>query len=453
MLCDDGMARSYPDGHDKLCFACSVTVEAKWDALPPSQVGHCSWCREETKQVLFRKRTIGRDEYICSSAKCGKATLHCRRGCGAFARKQASWAEEQCAKCDGTIKDWNDDTKLAVKGYCSWCCEQCSHTMIQKRLRRTLYECESCRCSTVVCSKCSTNLARAGALYDSWHCLGCQQESWDVIVDRRDTLFAQQSNRDRMIAELSRSSKWRDQAITGGVERPFLLLVSMPGFSRNQAASFLGFCMLTQAGFGDPHQEAWLVLSNMISRSTEASERLAGSMVRKCNWFDLLLRVGKTLDFSSKYASLSSKESQEKCIAGDQDIRDMEEEFVLNLIVVAEKHRKLMEKQKALWVDDDTSPPPPSPIVDTSTAEEDAALREKLRKTAGLQQPEVLKYGVNVVKFAARAPSNMALGLMAANWLVTSSSAFAAFAPVVGVASTTMVTLATPLFFIGLASL
>ena len=46
----------------------------------------------------------------------------------------------------------------------------------------------------------------------------------------------------------------------------------------------------------------------------------------------------------------------------------------------------------------------------------------------------------------------MALGLMAANWLV-GLSAFSALAPVAATATAGMAMVATPLFFIGLASL
>ena len=101
------------------------------------------------------------------------------------------------------------------------------------------------------------NMARAGSLWNDNFCSRCFGEidrkldisSWEYFQERRDTIVKQQRDTSRVLAELKRQSKYRDDVIKNGLERPFLLLVSMSPFLRNQIAANLGFCLFIEGKF------------------------------------------------------------------------------------------------------------------------------------------------------------------------------------------------------------
>ena len=334
--------------------------------------------------------------------------------------------------------------------------------MEQKRISTRVYKCGACRQSGILCKTCGVATCRTGILYDDHKCLSCSQSGndkddanffdWPKITERRDILFSQTESNDRLIAEMTRDSQWRDKAMKEGLERLFLLLVSMPGFSRNQIAGFLGFSLLIHPSFGDPHQEAWTIVANFKSRSTESYERI-NPFARSCNWLEMMLRVGKTVHHSfDSFPSLSSKQAQQVCTTKSDILRQMEENFLGHMLEVAQKHRVLMLKQAKLWQVDQGAKIQEELDQEEKMTKADAIIRDKIMKNGGFSSPQVINYGVSLVKFASGAPGPISLGLMAANWLV-GLSAFSALAPVAATATAGFAMIATPLFFVGIASL
>lgn len=306
-------------------------------------------------------------------------------------------------------------------------------------------------------------MACASLFWNDRFCVSCSgKQPWTHIKERRETLFHQSADADRLDAELARSSQYRDSAIAAGLERPFLLLVSMPGFSRSQVASFLGFSLLTEPCFGDPHQEAWLILSRNVTgfqaRCNGVFERF-NFLGRNCNWWEMLTRVLQSLNAKSVMDPDADPILENQDVDG---VRQMEEKLILCLMSMAKKHTRMMKKQAKLFGfvveeqveldknkeeedDDDVAEP-------VSVVASDALIHDRLRNAAGFTHTEVLQWGVAVSKTAAGAPGPLTLGLVAANWM-TSIGSMHALAPIVAGVSTGAALVATPMFFIGIVTL
>eukprot|EP00241_Pyramimonas_parkeae_P005709 CAMPEP_0114262274 /NCGR_PEP_ID=MMETSP0058-20121206/21691_1 /TAXON_ID=36894 /ORGANISM="Pyramimonas parkeae, CCMP726" /LENGTH=410 /DNA_ID=CAMNT_0001378081 /DNA_START=46 /DNA_END=1276 /DNA_ORIENTATION=+ len=63
------------------------------------------------------------------------------------------------------------------------------------------------------------------------------------------------------VEQLQRGSTYKTQAYASGHIRPFLLLVSMHPTLRVQLALTMGINLVRDKAFGDPHAEAWVVIS------------------------------------------------------------------------------------------------------------------------------------------------------------------------------------------------
>lgn len=87
------------------------------------------------------------------------------------------------------------------KAWCSWCIEECGHELFQKSfLSKNLHFCENCKNSTVTCSSCNKDMAKAGDLFDNALCACCYSLSskkekkeepnfWKNLQEKRDIIF------------------------------------------------------------------------------------------------------------------------------------------------------------------------------------------------------------------------------------------------------------------------
>eukprot|EP00012_Vannella_robusta_P012510 CAMPEP_0206206028 /NCGR_PEP_ID=MMETSP0166-20121206/14632_1 /ASSEMBLY_ACC=CAM_ASM_000260 /TAXON_ID=95228 /ORGANISM="Vannella robusta, Strain DIVA3 518/3/11/1/6" /LENGTH=415 /DNA_ID=CAMNT_0053626281 /DNA_START=571 /DNA_END=1818 /DNA_ORIENTATION=- len=185
-------------------------------------------------------------------------------------------------------------------------------------------------------------MARAGTLWNDNLCSKCfgtfdrklDISTWEYFQERRDVIVKQQRDPGRVKAELRRQSKYRDQAKEQGVERPFLLLVSMPPFTRNAIAASLGFALFLEPYFGDPHAESIHILCDsrvgIQARANQSWETL-NPLAQNANWCDILVRVMECvfdMDLEHKSYEISQKAST---TPGSPLIQDLEEKFIVFL--------------------------------------------------------------------------------------------------------------------------
>ena len=95
-------------------------------------------------------------------------------------------------------------------------------------------------------------------------CASCANDrSWNQLQTEKQQAFAASSwSLSQGIEQLERSSPLAVQAHALGHARPFLLLCSMRPALRAQVGSCLGVPLLATPAFGDPHREAWALLSS-----------------------------------------------------------------------------------------------------------------------------------------------------------------------------------------------
>ena len=217
------MVRSYPDQADKSCFVCSGIAAEKCVAK-----GNCSWClKSDVTFILYRARQLCRSELMC--VNCKNMVNPCRLCSGSFARKQDSYAEERCLKCDGTISDWATAEKEIeekwnlVNRWCSWCLEVCDQSIQQWRVGvKNVFKCLGCKHLTVPCVSCNVGMTRRNRMWKDTRCLSCSTGiDWEALQLRREVYFTKKVNVRDLLDEMSSE---RRKARKEGLERPFLLL-------------------------------------------------------------------------------------------------------------------------------------------------------------------------------------------------------------------------------------
>src|SRR5690349_11876203 len=99
------MARGHTDWDDELCSLCSGAISA-WGNVPQgNQVqGYCSWCYKLADHTLRDSNIILRSGYTCEN--CGGPTAQCISCSSGFTRCSSFFNELLCAKCEGSIQDW-----------------------------------------------------------------------------------------------------------------------------------------------------------------------------------------------------------------------------------------------------------------------------------------------------------------------------------------------------------
>lgn len=300
--CDD-MARGHAGYDDERCAVHSGLIP-NWAKRPQSKYARCSWCFDFTQHRIVEQNStpLRRDVYECEA--CSRRTLPCRTCELAMARGHAGIDDERCAKCDGTIDDWNVERKMARKktarrGWCSWCFERCDHVLEEKNTtRRDVYHCDNCLARSLSCMKCKEGMTRGGPGWDDNLCERCfgAVSDWGAAKRKRDEILEQEWGAEQMRAQLGRSSEAKSAALAAGMIRPFLYLVSMDPVMRNQVASALGWSLYAQDYFGDPHAEAWDIIhasSKGIQARTNESWETLNPIASNCNWYETLYRTAK----------------------------------------------------------------------------------------------------------------------------------------------------------------
>jgi hypothetical protein len=375
--------------------------------------------------------------------------------------------------------------------WCSWCFTPSTHLLQRKSIlsgNRSVYLCLHCGERTLNCRACPRAMARGGAGWDDLRCAACSRESgmkgalavkfeegessgdaestehermWRAASKLRGSFFEKPRDIDRVIAELVRPSKQRDLATKGGLIRPFLLLVSMPGPIRNRVACQLGWTTVMQKTFGDAHAESWEILSSpheglqgRCSKSWEKVNPLAG----RCNWHWILKRVWENA-FAPTPLPKNIEAHAKKLGTKGQTLHGAEPGSDGSPSLEAAFEEQFLSQLSTLWRENLTDQQredmdslmiaaaaagPKDPQADAVSS-----LRERMMVNAGIQRPDVLAYGISVVQ-SVLGISKLNAFLLACT---ITQTLIPALAPATGPVLASAALVATPLFIIGIAGL
>ena len=403
LQCRKRMVRCFTDGTaDKICYVCSGISQNMCVTL-----GNCSWClKKDIKFVLYRARALCRSEYICT--KCRNSVNPCRMCKVGYARKQAAYAEQLCLKCDGTLKSWDTaeeekEEKLVIRDkWCSWCVEQGSHDHHQwKAGGRTVYKCRNCSRFLVRCSRCDVGLTKRTKIWKDLECLSCVMGVlWSTLKEKKDAYYKGEYNVRELLEKMSPE---RRKARKEGLERPFLLLVSMRPEMRVNMAAMLDLTIVTQSFFGDPHVESWFLLATkdgIRDRSYSVMNRLNIWGSNLPHTFYDIIRIVAASTFeaqASDFGPLSWKENIDVCQNYENPkLLELEEFFFRQLIEVHSKMSAWEKKQTKFWAGYDDEEEEEC-ITAEQSLEENRLIRKKLAKYAGVTDAEIARYGFSCV--------------------------------------------------------
>ena len=173
-------------------------------------------------------------------------------------RHVALCAHAQVAKAMyGDIFD-NTAPRKTKEAHCSWCFEFTTHFFIKDKDH---WLCDACKGKTTESPRCSDAMARIEGSNKRSAVCAKSLPTWEEAVEKKKKAFSKQWNATKIRYELTRESPTRHQASKEGLVRPFLLLSTMSSPHRALLAIQLGWCPFLEEGFGDPHEEAWQLLS------------------------------------------------------------------------------------------------------------------------------------------------------------------------------------------------
>jgi hypothetical protein len=91
-------------------------------------------------------------------------------------------------------------------------------------------------------------MARGGPNWDDSVCAVCSSDKarWEDLREKKLAILSKPRYRTDVEADLKRETKFKTEATKKGLLRPFMLLVAMPPYFRNQAACFLGWSLITE---------------------------------------------------------------------------------------------------------------------------------------------------------------------------------------------------------------
>ena len=127
---------------------CAALMVKHFFLLRQNITGWCSWCFEETTQVLWCSLPLPlRSIHQCSY--CRKFTARCQRCPDGFARSHADWCDVQCAVCSGVLDCWGMlpaiNGKARIRKWCSGCMRHSVHDLEQLRFfLASVYRCSNC---------------------------------------------------------------------------------------------------------------------------------------------------------------------------------------------------------------------------------------------------------------------------------------------------------------------
>eukprot|EP00012_Vannella_robusta_P014454 CAMPEP_0206210250 /NCGR_PEP_ID=MMETSP0166-20121206/17429_1 /ASSEMBLY_ACC=CAM_ASM_000260 /TAXON_ID=95228 /ORGANISM="Vannella robusta, Strain DIVA3 518/3/11/1/6" /LENGTH=767 /DNA_ID=CAMNT_0053631875 /DNA_START=1118 /DNA_END=3418 /DNA_ORIENTATION=- len=173
-----------------------------------------------------------------------------------------------------------------------------------------------------------------------------QIDKWPSLKEFPDILTYPQHV---AVDELTRDSEFKQKAWNKGLIKPFLLLVSLHPEKRICWAKSLNINLLSMKNYGDPHAEAYKVLTmdrkGLQARANHAFADTLNPLGQNCNWYQILYRVcRKTLQCSSKVDNMKCAYSETRknfdesigyCTKKeDQEICFLEELFLKGIMQV-----------------------------------------------------------------------------------------------------------------------
>lgn len=387
----DAAARGHETYDDEKCALCDGTIK-KWGEKPTSKRGWCSWCFEQSMHRLIQANSVRRDVFECES--CGRRSLPCRSCDGAFSRGHATWDDETCIKCDGTISSWAraKEEQPTLRRWCSWCFASTEHTLEQKNsVGRDVYTCSECCGRTLPCRGCEKGMTRGGPGWDDEHCAACDaEEPWSKVSETAHAAIEAKHSKAEIEKELSRQSEERKEALAAGMIRPFLYLASMDFASRNQIAQSLGWTLFNQDYLGDPHKEAWDIINASakgIQARTNESWETVNPIADNCNWYETLFRVSTEVFKKCKFDDLGYSNSIAACRSSTDTKLQVFEEWYLEKM--AQLQEKAMTEARIAEIDE---------FMDSDEVRDLA----KRMKESGISSKAVIRYATNMVYQAIR---------------------------------------------------
>eukprot|EP01103_Thecamoeba_quadrilineata_P018339 TRINITY_DN692_c0_g1_i1.p1 TRINITY_DN692_c0_g1~~TRINITY_DN692_c0_g1_i1.p1 ORF type:complete len:738 (-),score=94.72 TRINITY_DN692_c0_g1_i1:103-2190(-) len=254
---------------------------------------HCSWCFQKTAHALIHSE---KKLYECMS--CFRIGASCK-GCDSALSRNGALGGDKCLLCAGVISKWSVEAKADcdVTGWCSICFEYGNHSLLEKKignqfgLIRDEYMCNTCSCITARCSEVTCHNMVRGCITHR-KCQKCSDSKWDwECISARKAIFVLPCDVDTIRANLIRESPEKQIALTKGMIRPFLYLVSMHPAARNALATTLGLYLLKKSFYGDPHLEA----DYIINHSTRGilfrgSQRMESMRKKNTSWYKIIRR-------------------------------------------------------------------------------------------------------------------------------------------------------------------
>jgi hypothetical protein len=440
--CTAGMARVRDlEGVDAWCSVCNGTIR-KWGETPKEVGGFCSWCFIYANMEIIKKRVVGvnvlfRDEYECSN--CHHRTAPCRSCKVAFSRvSHYARPDARCCVCDGTVPDWSDPERnkleVTLERWCSWCIEFTEHRLEKHRsmtlIRRDIYSCDACHLKTVPCvgNRCDKlGMARGGTLRNDRLCAICSSKkpdlTWNGIYRLKVQTFEYVRTRESVQESLRRPSVYKTSACRAGMQRPFLLLISMSPALRMKTAASLSLLLISQPFFGDSHAESWYIISakrrGLISRANESWETL-NPVAGNCDWYRMVRRLMLN---TFKVCTYPEKPLRESVAASNQPtstlLADLEEDF-LACFARLYAHRLSEEERQSLR---------------TAAHSEEALRLKKKMQASGLRQEKVAVWSASVVYQSAYLGLTPVTSMASTAALSATISAASAVVPGIGLVS------------------
>jgi hypothetical protein len=203
--------------------------------------------------------------------------------------------------------------------------------------------CDNCKGISEPCEECRALVrTTASRKNNAKRCARCSKSFKKLQTTKSRTIKVQRTF-DDLRHELSRPSEYRDNATRTGNLRSFLHLVSLTGVARLQIAINLGWTLVTEPEYGNPHAEAWDIISRkgvgLQDRCMKWRQRW-NPWAKASNWYDILERVCKEMcvptymSWEEEFASprLSKSEAMAECMSPiSRPLADLEMEFLTKL--------------------------------------------------------------------------------------------------------------------------
>ena len=189
-----------------------------------------------------------------------------------------------------------------------------------------------------------------------------------------------------------KSSEYKEKARKEGMIRPFLLLVSMPPIMRNKLANLVGISLLAESFFGDPHHEAFHVITSVQNHCQQFYEKILNKIGKRCNWFDVLRRtIDNVLKKNPIIKCDDWNKTYEECLTPHSKLIPLiEKEFLLKLADHCDQKNFFPQEKTEEEVESD-----------------EFTLRFILSTLSNVNTEKILKYYVHVLKYYTKFNLNL----------------------------------------------